>query len=59
MIYVGRFNEDDLRNGVDKKETKKAMEQHNLNYTETKLIKKSGKIVAMDIWVCNADEFKI
>lgn len=59
MIYVGRFSEEEIKNGVDKIEVKKAMEKHNLKYTETKFVKKSGKIVAMDIWVCTADEFTI
>lgn len=59
MIYVGRFNEEDLKNGRDKIETKKAMEKHNLNYTNTKLIKRSNKIIAIDIWVCDKDEFTI
>lgn len=59
MIYVGRFNEEDLKNGTDKIKTQQAMEKHNLKFTNTKLIKQSGKIVAMDIWVCEADEFEI
>lgn len=59
MIYVGRFNEEDLKKGRDKIETKKAMEKHDLKYTNTKLIKHLNKIIAIDIWVCSKDEFTI
>ena len=56
MIYVGRFDEDDMRNGTDKVEMQIAMDKHSLNYTNTKLVRESGKIVGLDIWVCTADE---
>lgn len=59
MIYVGRFNESEIKEGIDKIKTKEAMNNHNLRYTNTKLIKKAGKIVAMDIWVCDKDEFAL
>ena len=59
MIYVGRFNEEDLKKGKDKIEVKKAMEKHNLKYTNTKLVQKSNKIIGIDIWVCDENEFTI
>lgn len=59
MILVGTFNEDEIANGADKKAVAEAKEKHGLQYTETKLVKKAGKIVGLKIWVCDADSFTL
>lgn len=59
MIYVGRFDENDIKHGIDKQKVKEAMQKHNLKYTNTKLVKQAGKVIAIDIWVCDATEFKL
>ena len=60
MIYVGRFDENDIKHGIDKQKVKKAMQKkHNLKYTNAKLVKQAGKVIAIDIWVCDSYEFYI
>ena len=57
--YVGRFSEQDLSEGRDKVAVEKAMLSTGLKYINTKLVKHNGKVVAMDIWICGVDDFKI
>ena len=59
MIYVGRFSEEDMISKIDKIKVQEAMDKHNLKYTNTKLVKKSGKIIGLDIWICNANEIDL
>lgn len=59
MILVGTFDENDLSQGKDKEAIKEAKEKYGLKYTETKLIKKRGKIVGLKVWVCDSDEFTL
>lgn len=58
-ILVGTFEEADLAAGRDKEAVKEAKEKHGLGYTETKLVKKKGKIVGIKIWVCDSDTFTL
>lgn len=58
MIYVGKFNLQDLNNGVDKKEVEQAKAKTGLKYTNTKIIKENG-ITYLKIWLCNYNEFNI
>lgn len=58
MIYVGRFDENDIKHGIDKQNVKSAMQKHNLKYTNTKFVKQAGKVIAIDIWVCDTTEFQ-
>lgn len=58
MKLVGDFNENDIKQGNDKKAVEKAKRETGLSYTETKLIKKKGKTF-LRIWVCTAEEFTI
>ena len=60
-IYVGRFTENQLRRKEDKKAVEAKKAEYGLNYVNTEFVKKGGKIVAMDIWVCSledCDQFK-
>lgn len=59
MVFVGTFNEKELREGVDKKEIAKAKKEHGLNYIESKIVKKGGKPVAMKVWVCDYKSFTL
>lgn len=56
-VYVGQFNEEDLKNGTDKQKIAEAMEQHQLKYTRTKFVKKKGEIVGIKVWV--TDDFDL
>ena len=58
MIFVGKYNEQDLATGRDKVDVAKAKEQTGLKYTETKIVKEKGKTY-LKIWVCTAEEFTI
>lgn len=56
-IYIGRFNEDYIRNGKDKDIVKNEKAKTGLKYTLTKFIKRKGEIIAMDIWLCDVDTY--
>lgn len=57
-ILVGKFTEEDLRNGTDKKLVNEKMQEYNLHYTNTKIIKEHG-IKKLAIYVCNVYDFKL
>ena len=57
-ILVGKFTEEDLKNGIDKKIVKEKMEEYNLKYTNTKIIKEND-IKKLAIYVCNVYDFKL
>ena len=59
MVFVGEFSDEDLKNGVDKKMVEDYKIKTGLNYTNTKLVKKNGKIVAIKIWVCDSNDFEL
>ncbi len=59
QILVGDFTKDDLKNRKDKIAVEKAMKETGLKYTNTKTIKCNGKPVALRIWVCDINTFKI
>lgn len=59
MVYVGRFNEEQIKNGTQKIEVEKKQKETGLNYVESKIVYKNKKSVGIDIWVCNAKEFTI
>lgn len=58
-VLVGTFSEEDLTKGIDKKQLAKVQEETGLKYTNTEFIKKKGKIVALKVYACNVDDFKI
>lgn len=45
--YVGRFNEKDIRAGLDKKAVEKAKEETGLNYTNQEIVYKNQKPIAI------------
>lgn len=59
QIYVGEFTESDLDAGKDKALVAEAKERTGLKYTNTKLVKKRGKIVALKIWVCDFESVNV
>ena len=53
-IYIGKFNEEQIRNKEDKKAVKLAQEKNKeYIYIDSQIIKKGGKIVGLNIWICN------
>ena len=58
-ILVGTFTKDDLKNGIDKKETTRIKQETGLAYTNTETIRKNKTIVGLRIYVCNATDFKL
>jgi hypothetical protein len=57
-VYVGKFDENDLKNNIDKQAVEQAKEKYKLEYTNTKIVKEKG-ITYLKIWICNAEDFKI
>lgn len=55
-IYVGRFNEQECKYGIDKKIVAEKMAETGLKYTNTRFVKKHGEIVGLDVWVCNVHD---
>ena len=53
-IWVGDFNEDDLKNKVDKEVVANVQKRTGLGYTLTKIIKKNGE-KRLRIWVCDLE----
>ena len=51
-VFVGKFNEDDLRNKKDKIAIKKAMEETGLQYIHSEYVKSKGEVVALKVYVC-------
>lgn len=57
QVFVGTFNESDLKEGRDKVAVQEAKEKHGLNYTNTEMVQRGGEIVGIKIWVCDAETF--
>ena len=57
-ILVGKFTEQDLKENKDKEIVNKAMNEYNLHYTNTRIIKEKG-IKKLAIYICNVYDFKI
>lgn len=52
MVYIGRFNEDEVRSKKDKEAVKKAKElAPAFKYTHTEFVFKGKKIVGLDVWL--------
>lgn len=56
MVYVGKFNEQDLRNGVDKAKVEQMKKESNgkLRYVKTKVSIKKGY---MKVWLMTTEEY--
>ena len=50
-ILVGRFDENQLRNGEDKKAIEKKMKETGLKYIDSRIIKKNGKPHIMEVYL--------
>lgn len=57
--YVGYFGLDDIMNGTDKIETQKVKDATGLKYTNTRIVKRNGVEVALQVWVCRLEDWKI
>lgn len=58
-IYIGAFDEDELKKGIDKEVLKKYQEEYpEYKYVNTKILKIHG-IRKLAIYICNANDFKI
>lgn len=55
-VYVGKFGEKEIANGVAKMYINAAKRGTGLNYTKCEYVKSKGKIVAMKYWVCDVNE---
>lgn len=55
--YVGRFTEAQLKNKEDKKAVEKAQKETGLKYVDTKMVRKAGKIVAMDVYLIDEETY--
>lgn len=59
QIYVGEFSKSEIDSGLDKVCVSQMQKKTGLNYTNTKLVKKHGKIVAIRIWGCDLEGMEI
>lgn len=59
QVYVGQFSEAEVTNGLDKVCVAAKQKETGLKYTNTQLVKREGEIVAIKIWVCDAEDMKI
>lgn len=57
MIYIGQFNENQLRNGEDRVLVSKKMEETGLKYTRTAFVKKGRKIIGLKVWLLTNEEY--
>lgn len=58
-ILVGTFNEEDLKNGVDKIKVEQAKKLYNLKYTNSEMVYEGKKIVGIRMYVCDVDTFTL
>lgn len=56
-IYIGQFNEEQCRQGVDKALVEQKKAETGMKYTRTKLVKKGGRIVGLKIWLLSNEEY--
>lgn len=57
--FVGRFSETDLANRIDKTAVNTAKIATGLKYTNTEVIQKCKKPVAIDIYVCDLATMRV
>lgn len=60
-VYVGKFSEEDINAGRDRLAVQAAMDETGLKYTNTKLVWSSvnGKVIALEVYVCNVNDFRV
>ena len=55
-VFVGTFDENDIRNGVDKQKLHEVQERTGLKYCNTEYVKKKGEIVGLKLWACKLED---
>lgn len=55
MTYLGKFNEEQLINGEDRKEIAEAKERTGLRYIKSKIVKEKGEKY-MKVWLVSSYE---
>lgn len=58
-FLVGTFNENEVRNGDDKKAVEKAKAETGCKYVNTEFVRKGGKIAGVKVYVCTYEEMKL
>ncbi len=55
-VKVGSFNEEQLRKQEDKVATEKAMKETGLKYTDTKIVKRQGRMF-LEVYLITNEEY--
>lgn len=56
MVFVGKYDVNDLRSGKDKAEFQKTKEETGLKYLRTKVVKEKGKQY-LKLWLLTDEEY--
>lgn len=57
MVYVGQFNEQEVKSKADKKAIKKTADETGLKYTLSKIVYNGKKPIGIKVWCCSFDEY--
>lgn len=55
-VFVGTFNEEDIKNNVDKQKLKEIQAATGLKYCNTEYVKKKGIIIGIKLWACSLED---
>ena len=58
MIYVGKFTEEEVRKGLDKKAVEEKKVETGLKYIKTQFVKKGKQIIALKLWLMSLEEYQ-
>lgn len=58
-VYVGEFNEEEIKAGKDRSLVKAAKDRNSLDYINVELIKDNHSVVGMKLWVCKREDLRI
>lgn len=58
-VWVGEFNEEQIKKGIDKKCVEFMKQKTGLKYVNTKIARGDHNEKVLRIWVCNVEDFKI
>lgn len=58
-ILVGTFNQEEISKNIDNQKVEEIKLKTGLKYTNTEFVKKGKEIVALRIYVCSLEDFKI
>jgi hypothetical protein len=59
IIYIGQFNEEEIKRGKDKAKLKEIQKKTGLKYNHTRLVKKQGEIAAIKVWACDIENMEV